>query len=197
MSNGRWRRCPTCTTYINAISARRAASSRASGSLRFGNGPTEATSTAASRSRSATTAAPSSGTKRRRRSSRRPCGANTKRCRAETHWDRQRPAAEMIGRRARSAPHDTSRHGSAILLSTPLSASPHAVRHRHAESHYGRADAPATAAAPPVAAPPRPARWVAAQPDHGAAPPRARASCRQRSVVPSARVIVRTSRPTC
>ena len=120
-----------------------------------------------------------------------------KRCRAETHWDRQRPAAEMIGRRARSAPHDTSRHGSAILLSTPLSASPHAVRHRHAESHYGRADAPATAAAPPVAAPPRPARWVAAQPDHGAAPPRARASCRQRSVVPSARVIVRTSRPTC
>jgi len=42
-------------------------------------------------------------------------------------------------------------------------------------AHYGRAGAPAIAAAPLVAAPPRPARWVAAQPDHGGAPPRARA----------------------
>jgi hypothetical protein len=104
----------------------------------------------------------------------------------------------MIGRRARSAPHDTSRHGSAILLSTPLSASPHAVRHRHAESHYGRADAPATAAAPPVDAPPRPARWVAAQPDHGAAPPRARAAAAASapSCCPRGRSCG-TSRPTC
>jgi hypothetical protein len=39
----------------------------------------------------------------------------------------------------------------------PLSASPHEVGQRDAESHYGRADAPATAVVPLVAAPPRPA----------------------------------------
>ena len=50
-----------------------------------------------------------------------------------------------------------------------------------AESHYGRADAPAIAVVRPAAVRPRPARWVAARPDHGAAPIRARAGgCRQR-----------------
>ena len=39
----------------------------------------------------------------------------------------------------------------------------------------GRADAPAIAVVPPVAVRAHPARWVAARPDHGAAPPRARA----------------------
>jgi len=34
---------------------------------------------------------------------------------------------------------------------------------------------PAIAVVPPVAALPRPAHWVAARPDHGAASPRARA----------------------
>ena len=37
-------RCPIRTTHSDAISARKAASSRASGSSRFGNGPTEAAS---------------------------------------------------------------------------------------------------------------------------------------------------------
>ena len=42
---------------------------------------------------------------------------------------------------------------------------------RRLRSRGRAADAPATAAVPTVAAPPRPARWVAAAPDHGAAPP--------------------------
>jgi len=49
---------------------------------------------------------------------------------------------------------------------------PHEVGRWDAESHYGRADAPAV---PLVAVRSPPARWVAAQPDHGAVPPRAQA----------------------
>jgi hypothetical protein len=86
--------CPLRTTPSNAISAKEAASSRASTSLRFGNGPKEATSTAALRSPSACAidAARSTGTRRRRRSSKRSCGANTKSCCVETPF---RPTATL------------------------------------------------------------------------------------------------------